>query len=175
MRLILLPGNSKLNKEWIEKLAVNLKEIFDKTYIHYYKHWETGEEIINIDYELERLADYLAKKKGYIIIAKSIGAALAVKGIKEGKIAPKKCIFLGLPVIWCRQYSINLDSWIKGYSARTLFIQNTEDPVMGADELKDFLNKNNVSNYKFVKLEGTSHNYEDLDKIKILIKEFIKK
>lgn len=39
MNIILLPGNSPLNKEWIEKVGIIFKKLFDKVEIQYYKHW----------------------------------------------------------------------------------------------------------------------------------------
>ncbi len=173
MELILLPGNSKRNKEWTEEVASKIKDLFEKAHIHYYKHWQTEEEIISIKDESLILSDYLKNKKDYFIFAKSIGSALAIKNIKKKKISPNKCLFLGLPVLWCREHNIPLDSWINEYSIPTLFIQNSNDPVISANELKDYLIEGKVKNYKFIELEGNSHDYNNIKQIRKLLEDFL--
>lgn len=42
MQLILLAGNSAHNKEWIESVEEEVKDLFDKTYVQYYSHWKDG-------------------------------------------------------------------------------------------------------------------------------------
>jgi hypothetical protein len=173
MELILLPGNSINSKDWIEKIESDLKELFDKTYVLYYKHWETGAEIIDMNYELEQLTNHIGKKRNYILLAKSIGSVLAIRGIKEGKLKPKKCIFFGTPVLFCRQYRIPIDFFIENYSTETMFIQNTKDPYFSADELRNFLKNKNVKNYSFIEFPGVTHNYDELLQIKKLVKSFV--
>jgi hypothetical protein len=173
MELILLPGNSINNKEWIEKIESDLKEFFDKTYVSYYKHWETGSEIIDMNYELEKLTKHIGKKRNYIILAKSVGAVLTIRGIKEGKLKPKKCIFFGTPILFCRKYGIPIDFFIENYSTETMFIQNTKDPFFSADELRKFLKDKNVKNHSIIEFNGETHNYDEFFQIKKLVKSFV--
>jgi len=57
MKLLLLAGNSKSNKEWIEEVNVNLHDLFDESEILYYSHWYSEEpKDIDLDQEIERLA-----------------------------------------------------------------------------------------------------------------------
>lgn len=173
MELILLPGNSKKNKKWIENVEFQIKNLFEKTRIYYYRHWKTGEEIIDIEYETKKLAEYLKNKKEYFILAKSIGTALAIKNIKEKRIFPKKCIFLGMPILWCRKHNIDLDSWIEDYSTSTLFIQNNHDPAIEANELKIYLEKKRIKNYQFIELEGNTHDYDNINQLKEFLQNFL--
>src|SRR3989344_7218474 len=87
--MILFAGNSISNREWIEKVNTSIKEIFDKTVVHYYHHWQTGKEMINFARELEELRKYNLKE--YTILAKSAGIILTLKGIKENILNPKRC------------------------------------------------------------------------------------
>lgn len=95
MHLILLPGNSSKNKTWIQEVESDLGELFNSTYIHYYMHWEIGDgnSLMNFDMELERLAGVVKENPDYVIFAKSAGVILALRGICEGILSPKRCFF----------------------------------------------------------------------------------
>jgi len=165
MEIVLLAGNNINNKRWIEIIKEDLESYFESSEILYYDHWKNG-GTINIDKEVDKLTEKCLSKKNLVILAKSVGSTIVIKAIMDGKISPKKCIFIGLPVLWARDMNINLDTWIKGFSARTLFIQNDMDPVMGFFDLKKYLEKNAVINYEIIRLEGQTHNYDNLGKLK---------
>ena len=173
MKLILLSGNSVNTREWIEFVERELKDLFDLTYIQYYKHWETGNENIDFDYELNKLSNSLKDKKDYVIFGKSAGVALALKGISEGKLSPKKCMLTGIPVFWCDSINAPIRKWIKNYKTPSYFIQKTKDPAINARDLKSLLEKNKVKNSKFIEIPGEDHHYEDLEELKRLMKELI--
>jgi len=174
MELILLQGNSKGNQEWMKEVENELKDLFDSTYIQYYRHCDTGDRLIDLDYELDILSNYLKKRKNYIILGKSAGVVLALKSISEGKISPLKCMFLGTPVLWCNKENIPIEKWIKNYKIPTFFIQKTEDRVIFAKDLKKILYDSNVNNYKFIEIPGTDHHYGNFKEIKMLMKKLIK-
>ena len=173
MILVLLSGNSVRTKEWIESVEEELKNLFESTHIQYYNHWETNEKIIDINCELNELSKYLKDKKDYVIFGKSAGIVLALKGISEGKIFPKKCMFVGTPVSWCKENNILIENWAKDYKTPTFFIQKTKDPAIYSEELKDFLNKNKVKNFKLIEIPGGDHHYENLKELKKLMEELI--
>ena len=133
----------------------------------------TGERIIDINYELSNLRGKI-KYDNYIIFAKSVGIALAIKGVKEKKLKPEGCIFLGTPIYWAREHNISLDFWIKNYYVSSLFIQNSKDPAIAAADLKKFLIDKKVRNYEFYEFENKSHDYEDIEKIRELVLNFSK-
>lgn len=174
MELILLSGNSKKNEAWIMEVEKNLKDLFDSTYVQHYKHWKKNNPIIDLNFELTVLSDYLKDKKDYIIFAKSIGSVLTMRAITEKKINPKACMFTGVPVLWCKENNIPIDKWITNYSTPTYFIQNSSDPVIGANDFRKKLDEYNVKNYKFIELPGDTHEYTDFEKVKELVKELVK-
>ncbi len=53
MNLLLLPGNSPKNKEWIDGLAEAFKDSFDEVKAVHYGHWMTGEKIGNLEIEID--------------------------------------------------------------------------------------------------------------------------
>jgi len=174
MDLILLSGNSACTKEWIASVEEELKELFDSTYIHDYNHWKTGEKNINLNYEVEKLSEYLKDKKNYIIFAKSAGAVLVLRAVSEGKISPEKCMFVGIPLNWCNKLDIPFNKWIKNYKIPTYFVQKTKDPYLNSGELKKIIKENDVENFKLIEISGEDHHYENLEEIKNLMEELIK-
>jgi len=173
MDLILLSGNSKMTKEWIESVEEKLKGFFANTHIQYYDHWENGKEIIDLEKELSKLHKYTKSKKEYLIFAKSAGVALTLKGVAEKKIFPKKCLFLGIPVNWCKQVNFPIEKWMENFNIPSIFIQKSQDPAISADELKNLIEKNNVKSYDLVNIPGNDHHYEDLNQIKKQMEKLI--
>lgn len=174
MDLILLSGNSVHTKEWIELVEREFKDLFDSTYVHYYNHWKTDEKNIDLNYEVEKLLEYLKFKKNYIIFAKSAGAVLVLKAVSEGKIFPKKCMLVGIPLSWCNELGIPFTKWIKNYKIPTYFVQKTKDPYLNSDELNKVLEENDVDNFRLIEIPGEDHHYEDLGALKKLIEELVK-
>lgn len=173
MNIILLPGNSLSNKEWIDKTADTMRSGFESSIVQYYDHWERGGDLIDIGKEVEKLAVSVKKLNSYVIFAKSAGVLVTLKSIKDKKIDPKKCVFVGTPVNWAKEKDIIFQDWFKLFSVPTLFIQHTGDPVISSSDLKNFLNENGVSNFKFLELPGNSHDYPELDTLTKFTLEFV--
>ncbi len=173
MNLILLPGNHITNRDRIEKIEKNLEDLFDSTYIQYYKHWQTNKNLINLEEELKILTKEANSFGKYTIFAKSAGALLALRGIFEGKISPLKCIFVGTPMSWDHAINIQADKWLRNYSVPTLFIQQTKDPFMSYQKLVKPLEKSKAKNYQIKEIPGETHNYENISQLKQLVSEFI--
>lgn len=55
MNLLLFPGNSESNKEWIKQVASELSELFEELHIQKYSHWKTEEELIDFSKELKKV------------------------------------------------------------------------------------------------------------------------
>lgn len=166
MDLILLSGESISNKDWIESVEKSIAGLFDETRILYYDHWQSGQPSIDFDHEFSKLPKLVEGLGEYAVFAKSIGAALAVRGISEGILTPKKCVFVGP--------APHIKNWLENFSVPTLFITKTADPVAPAAALRDLLERYRVQNYQFIEIPGDNHKYEDLEKIKSLVVEFLK-
>lgn len=173
MNLILLSGNGFSNKEWIEKVERGLGSLFQKTVIQNYRHWETGEKLIDLDFETSKLAENTRSLGNYIVFAKSAGVVLTLKSVFEGKIKPAKCIFVGLPLRWAEEYNFNLNCWIESFSVPTLFVQQTNDPMFSFNELQDYLGRKNAKDYQLAEVIGESHHYPNVEQLKQLVEEFI--
>jgi hypothetical protein len=173
MDLVLLSGNSISHKKWIEEVADTLKPLFDKIYLQYYKHWETGDEVILMDHEIGVLKNALKDLDSYLVFGKSAGTLLTMRAVYEGFLQPVKCVLVGVPVPWGEMHNFAVDAWSEEFSVPTLFIQKTQDPAMPFDDLSLYLQKQQVRNYRMVELEGDSHYYGELELLKDFIAEFI--
>jgi hypothetical protein len=176
MDLILLPGNSPHNKAWIEEVERHLRDLFTKTDIQYYKHWKTGESIADTDYEISVLSEKARPLKDFVILAKSIGTFITLESIKINKIKPKKCILIGFPYkLFVEKKSLSkIEESFRALKIPVLFIQNSLDPYGSYKELVDFLKKSILKNYKTIEFsDKDTHDYEDYNKLKSLVKEFL--
>jgi hypothetical protein len=164
MNLLLLPGNSKQNKVWIDGVESELKSSFDNTMVHYYDHWwsEDPDAIIDMEIELNRLDSTTESFGKYALFAKSAGALLALYGIYEGTLTPEVCVFVGTAINWGRKEGFEVDDWLANYSIPTLFIQKSFDPAISARGLSDLLQDREVQNYSLLEIPGDDHTYSDI-------------
>jgi hypothetical protein len=173
MDLIILPGNSKqYNEQWLYDSEKKYAPVFDSTTTHIFKHWETGEQMVNLETEVAKLQQEVQSKENYVIYAKSIGTVVTIKAVAEGKISPKSCIFVGCPFSEMGEYK-NFSNWVKNFNMHTLFIQQTDDPFFKYSELEKFIDENDIQNYELVEIEGNNHAYDNYDYIRQLIVEFL--
>lgn len=175
MDLILLPGTSSKNKEWIEEVSKRLSDLFSSTHIQYYDHWAKNSVKYSMDIkqELSKLKTLAKPLKDYMIFAKSAGTLLTLLGVEQGIISPVKCVFTGFPIHFARAIGLDLANYLRSYSVPTLFIQNTNDPAMSFKDLKNFLETNKPKSYLLKELPGNAHHYGDLESLYTLTKEFI--
>jgi hypothetical protein len=174
MNLILLPGNDKNNKAWIDSVDTELSPYFDRTAIHYYDHWwssDAGE--IDLEIELDKLAATVEQFDTYVIFAKSAGVLLALYGIYEGVLDPELCIFVGSAIPWGYDRGFDLDNWLINYSIPTLFIQKTADPALSFTDLNTILLDKNISGFSLKEIPGNDHYYEDVAQIRQLVEGFV--
>ncbi|MEI7604442.1 MAG: hypothetical protein WCJ19_05490 [bacterium] len=174
MKLILLGGNSKYNKDWIEKVELALSDIFDTTYIQYYEHWlDDSKKGIDLEIELKKLKEYVKDTKDYMIFAKSAGSILTVKGCVEKVIRPERCVFTGFAYPWAMGRKIDIDNLLRNYFVPTMFIQESKDPALSYKQLTEIIYKLRVPNTTMQEIPGNDHNYEDIEKLKELIQNYI--
>ena len=174
MNLILLGGNGIDNKTWIEKVEASLKPLFESTKTIYYDHWQSGEWMINLDKEKEKLSEIAKDDGAYVIFAKSVGSLVAVKAIAEKLISPQKCIFVGVPLKWARKNNFDIDSWYQNFPTPTMVIQHSNDPFATSKESLDFFSEKSAQHIKFEELPGDTHDYNEFETIQKLVSGFVK-
>lgn len=166
MNAIYLPGNSIANKIEVEKLSQALSDLFDQSIVQYYRHWQTSEEFIDLDFERIELQKIASNLGEYIIIAKSIGTVLAMSALCENTINPQKCIFLGTPVKWAQEHKYNIDLYLSCLDVPTIFIQHRNDPLTSAQDLQTYLAN---TSHQVIELPGKTHNYNEYKKLREII------
>lgn len=141
MNIVLLGGNSKRHYQWVRDLAVSLTSNGHTVILHDYKHWSTGDESADIEYEIDSLSKQLEPYDNYIIIAKSVGTLIASLGIQRGSIKATHAILLGIP----------LDGVVSAYPEftnalrslpPTAIVQNSDDPYGAAADVKHLVTQN---------------------------------
>lgn len=174
MNLIILPGNSKqFNEQWLKDSAENFGDIFETVKTHVFKHWETGDQMIDVNIESERLKTEAENLDNLVIYAKSAGVITTIKACAEKLITPKACIFVGCPF---GEFATNLDgfkNWVKNYDVHTLFIQQTNDPFFKYEELEKFIEENEIKNYELIEIAGDNHAYDNYKDIKQFVSDFL--
>ena len=172
--LILLPGNSKNGKKWLEDAENEFSSTSQKIYSQEYDHWETDEDIIDIDMEFSKLKSALKNNsEEKFVIAKSAGSLLA---LRLAKIDPtiKKVVFLGFPVSWAEENNLDIDGFSEGYTTPTLIIQNDNDPVTDAATAKEWIDRKKMKNIKLVAIPGDNHSYSNFADFRKEIDNFLK-
>lgn len=98
---------------------------------------------------------------------------LALRSIFQKKINPHLCIFVWTPIHWARHHGFDIDSWLDNYSIATLFIQQREDFTIPFPDLKELLKSKGIKGYTMEEIPGDDHSYENIDKLRALIGEFM--
>lgn len=88
MKIVLLGGNSSTNLSWLEAMKGALKKKNTDVVIHRYSHWDTKDSLIDLNKELRSLKKELVVPEQYVIVGKSAGALLALKGVYQHKLTP---------------------------------------------------------------------------------------
>ena len=172
MKLIILPGNSKSNREWNQKASEVLKSYFPERYIQDYSHWDSDTDILDFEVEAKKLSDNIGTEE-CMIFAKSAGSLLAAYCISKNLIKPKKSVFLGLPVLWAKEHGFEIDKWFQGYEVPTVILQNANDPIASFDVMKSFIDTLDIKqSIDLIKLDGDDHKYDDFQLIEKKISGF---
>ncbi|MSS74737.1 hypothetical protein EXS73_00780 [Candidatus Pacearchaeota archaeon] len=170
MQLLLLPGNSPVNKAWIIECAQRFAPLFTYTTLLQYAHWETNPEgIADINKEAQN-AHAVLIEKDYVIFAKSLGILVALQGIHQGLLKPRACVFVGLPLKFVEEQKLPLDTLLKGYGIHTTLIQHDQDPSGSAQSLKAYLIKKKCSTITLDIIPGTTHHYTEYAQMKKALK-----
>lgn len=167
MNALLLPGNSSRHGEWVENLRFAMAAHFQSTETQHYRHWHTDEENADIEYEIGVAQSKMSGLEPCIIIAKSIGAAISLKGAADGRLKPEKLILLGVPINGTVPGEL-FAKWLGEISLPIVIVQNTGDPLGSfADVRALFADKGD--NISFLELPGETHDYLDFEAISKLI------
>jgi hypothetical protein len=162
MNLLLLAGNSLRNKPWIHEASEYFAGDFQSTLVHHYLHWETGEDFIDFNVELPRVAEEVTDFQPYSIFAKSVGSVLTIKGLGESKLMPHAVLITGLPLKVIQTKAIPIADWLLKIKVPVLIVQNVDDPLGSYKDVDSFIKHIGNQNVSVTSLPGDSHDYLDL-------------
>jgi len=171
MKLLLLPGNSKRNKEWIERVAEACAPFFDEVVCAAWSHWTTDREMIDIESEAARIGRLVSGWSSYAVFAKSAGILVALRAMRDGVLKPEKCIFVGLPVDWATEKKMGLVDLLGTLKIQALFIQHTADPACRAKGVRDLLDELGIAG-QVIDLPGDTHEYTEITTLRDLTRDF---
>lgn len=159
MNALLLPGNNPVHEVWVEKFKYALKPYFRTISTQHYKHWRTGEEWANVNYELGVALNNTQNLSPYVIVAKSIGAVIALRGVAEGVLHPVRIVLLGVPL----ENAISSDDFITLLHEASLpidIIQNKDDPIASFAKIAALID-DTMTHVVLKELPGSTHDYID--------------
>lgn len=159
--------------DWTSQVAAAAQRSFAETAIYHYLHWQAQTSPLDMEEEASHLARLVSGWRGYAILAKSAGALVALKSIKDRLIRPDRCIFVGTPVNLGRANGLPVDSWFDSYAVPTMFVHNTDDPALSSRELQHILELRNAKDHVIVELDGQTHQYNDVAHLGQLVTQFV--
>jgi alpha/beta superfamily hydrolase len=148
MNILLLPGNSQGNKEWIDKLAEDFKDYFDEVGMVYWDHWKQWERVGSWQRESDKAVELVKGWEDYIVLSKSFGDLVSLALAQKAKNKPAKMYLLGFPVKFAENLSFPVDSMLTDCQSELMFIQKAKDPACGYDDLVRYLQQFSIPNYK---------------------------
>lgn len=175
MNLLLLPGNSIDNKDWIDGFSRFVKGIFDQIEVVHYDHWETGEAMGNLGKEVQKSLKIVENWDDYVIISKSFGCVVALNLFKIVKKKPREIVLIGFPMGFAKKVDSNFDILFDGVDCKLLFIQKPKDPACSYGNLKKYIDNLGLKNYKVVQYDNPkepidNHHYGSYEKVMEIIK-----
>lgn len=157
-KLLILPGFSFKNKEWMLEARDFLSGDFETT-TYEWKHWETGnEKDFSFEYEIQKVSELL--KKANFLLAKSIGTLVSAVAIYKNKLLLEKILFCGVPLKYSDEegrdcYNKFFEKLVK---EQFLCFQNKLDPFGTYDEIKNLIHLSN-DKLEIVKTDREDHSY----------------
>lgn len=162
MNLVLFSGNSYNNRDYAYDVKLQVEDLFEHVYIQEYRHWKTGNQLIDIEYEEVAAGHKTAELKPYTVFAKSIGTALTLKAIADGVLTPERCVFVGLPITSIAEMQLPLKEWLAKVTVPITVIQNSQDPYGSYADVVRYLKNTDCI---VIENPGDTHDYTDYQQI----------
>lgn len=162
MKLFLLGGNSYSNKPWVKDFRQALKKISSDVFAKEYRHWQNGEKVIDLEYEIEQFKQDISNEDNYVVVAKSLGSIVAARGASEMNSHPRMIVVVGAPLSIVIEERFTYIEWLNNIPCPKLFMQNDHDPLGSFSDLEQYFSNEKLANYKALMLKGNTHHYDDI-------------
>lgn len=148
MKVIVLPGYSLGNREFLQNMRAGLQNDFEVMAVEW-QHWSDNKT--KIEDEMDRVRETIGNEEVYVV-AKSIGTWVAAQ------LLALKYVFCGIPV---NDLSKSEKQVYKAIDHENLLvIQNEFDPHGSWDQVRKFLKRDNV-----IKQDRNDHTYPYVEEI----------
>lgn len=165
MKIHVLPGIKQKTEAWAHKLLHELGASENSCNVQRYLHWDCDDDCLQSANELERLKDCEMD----LLIGKSLGVMLGLQACQQNIIHPAKAVFIGTPVTTFIEENLNLGQLSADLKIPTLYIQQKDDIVGSAADLRESLE----SNTELIEIPGHNHQYKDIKLLARNIKKWL--
>lgn len=169
-QLLILPGYVPALREWARDVEAELRPLFDTCHLLEYLHWDDPSRDFSFESEQERIRDMGLATGELYVFAKSIGCLLALSATQEALISPQAAFLVGFPLHAARAQGLPVEDRLAQLD-RVLFIQNQDDPVGSAEDVRSLLRPG--VHHKLVALPGEGHDYPDLERLREEIQGYL--
>lgn len=160
MNALILGGMSPRHKEWVREVAAELEPHFETVRFLDYKHWDTPDAEMDLEYEIAQAAKLAEELGEYVVVAKSIGMVVATLANARGTLKPQYCVFMGLPLKVVTAEIPEFGSALPKLPA-THFLHNEHDPLGSADKVKAYIEAHEPKGYDLLVSPSDTHDYVD--------------
>lgn len=170
--IIILGGNSRGNKKWVQEMNNYLRRSYS-TSRFYYSHWDTENGDIDFEKEISRLSNLIKDKniQNYSLVAKSAGFILALQGTANGVLRPRTVVGYGLPIEYAEYRGVNFKTLIK-YSAKAasvICVQAHADPQGSYADTEKLI----TDMIPILDIEGQTHDYNQFESMSNIANAFV--
>lgn len=160
-----LPGKNPVTEQWMRELLNDLNLGQTMTSVQKYGFWQ--EPDLEMDLESEIAA--IEKADADLIVAKSLGSYIVLKGFEKGILRAKAFVMIGVPV---QSYNNQVLAILKRFCSENLalLIQKTNDPVGSFSDLKGVLDDSDIC--QLVEMPGDDHKYLEIEELCHFIKSW---
>ncbi|MEZ4650997.1 MAG: hypothetical protein R3E97_19870 [Candidatus Eisenbacteria bacterium] len=161
MQVIGLPGRHPDTESWLRSVLIAAELPVDG--IAHYRHWDAA-----VDADLEWEAQRLCQQTPDLLVAKSLGTAVAARAFAHHQFRPKRAVLIGTPY---RAFEPGETVLLQRFAddVETLFIQQAEDPGGPASQLATTLQ---LCRGEVVAVPGSDHLYADTAALAVIVQRW---
>lgn len=175
MVTFILPGYSPKNKDWALEVAKNLNPPAGGNHQIrpiFWEHWTDPTKTFKPKEKADDVIDILLKDNANII-AKSVGTFVAAYVIAKIPNRVKKVILCGVPAVTDEKLAVFKKAFENFPAESVICFQNTKDPWVTYEEVKEFMSKVNPK-IRVIEKPHSDHHYpyyEDFNKFLAEVEE----
>lgn len=167
MKILGMPGQNAATGPWMDSVLAAIAGGGDECKTLYYDFWNDGTGRPDPPQEIQKVVDFGPD----LVVAKSMGTLLTVRALVNQRVAPSRCVLIGMPIGNANpELRAVLGAWHER-GIPTLFIQQTDDRTGNFAQLAELVQA--IAPNSLREIPGDDHVYSDVDQLATLISEFL--